>query len=41
VRWRANIGQVSFGLERIEVEVFFRQGADEDTLLFASLLSMR
>lgn len=41
VQWRTRVQQISFGLDRIEVQVVFRQGGSPDTLTVASLLSMR
>ncbi len=41
VVWRTDVQQVAFGLERIQVQVVFRQGSSPDTLRVASLLSMR
>lgn len=41
VQWWTDVQPVSFGLERIEVQVVFRQGSTPDTLRVASLLSMR
>jgi prepilin-type N-terminal cleavage/methylation domain-containing protein len=41
VTWRTDVQAVSFGLERIQVQVVFQQGSSPDTLRVASLLSMR
>ncbi len=41
VVWRTSVAQVSFGLERLGVEVSFRQGASPDTLRMACLVSVR
>jgi prepilin-type N-terminal cleavage/methylation domain-containing protein len=41
VAWRTDVQPVSFGLERIQVRVIFRQGSSPDTLSVAGLLSMR
>jgi prepilin-type N-terminal cleavage/methylation domain-containing protein len=41
VQWRRRIVDVSFGLQRIEVQVVFQQGSVPDTLQVASLISRR
>ena len=41
VAWRTTVQPVSFGLERVDVEVRFPQGALPDTLRMGCLVSMR
>lgn len=41
VFWRTQVDSLDFGLNRVRVTVIFPQGATDDTLSVASLVSMR
>jgi len=41
VAWRLNVTDVAFGLQRLQVQVEFQQGAQPDTLRMGCLVSLR